>query len=91
MIFIIVTMTNLLQSSCIMLNKILSSEFCAIYACILFLHVFTNVYYDFSNVVLLTISFSSNYVVMSYSEAFYRYVIVHSLIIIELNGCIHKR
>ena len=27
MIFIIVTMTNLLQSSCIMLNKILSSEF----------------------------------------------------------------
>ena len=26
-IFIIVTMTNLLQSSCIMLNKILSSEF----------------------------------------------------------------
>ena len=28
MIFIIVTMTNLLQSSCIMLYKILSSEFC---------------------------------------------------------------
>ena len=28
-IFIIVTMTNLLQSSCIMLNKILSSEFCS--------------------------------------------------------------
>ena len=63
-----------------------------IHVCLyLILHVFTNVYYDFNNVALLTTSFLSNYVVLTYSEAFYRYVIVHSLIIIELNGSIHKR